>query len=154
MRLGMSRRTALAAVAVISTLALAGVAVAQHELQYVDDQTYSSGNWIWWRTGFSWDHNDDLHFKGYAANGGSPSAGGTFDGISAYDWAAASCNNGLTWPYWSTNTNPATNSNFVEVETAEVFMPSCSSSPKYRSSSSHLWEDGAWSTGKNKTWDQ
>lgn len=71
MRLRIASLTIMAA-AVIAALTLTSAALAHHLLQYEDDQEYSSGNWIGWRTGFDWLHNDDLHFKGYAANGGDP----------------------------------------------------------------------------------
>lgn len=148
------KASAAAALLFLLFFVLTVAALASHALQYTDSQTTDSGNWIWWHTGFDWYHNDGIHFRGYAANGGSPSAGGTFDSISVYDWAGSSCDNGLTWPYASSNNASLSNSTFVDVLTGSVFMPACSSFPKYRSSSSHWWEDGSWYAGKNQSWDQ
>lgn len=154
MRLRMTKGTVAVASVTILLIAFTAVAVAHHDLEYVDDQTSSSGNWIWWRTGFDWSHDDDFHFKGYAASGGSPSGGGTFDGLSIYTWAGASCDNGLTWPYSSSNNTSLSHSTLISIGTSQVTIPSCSSSPKYRSSSSHVWEDGAWLIGKIQAWSQ
>ncbi len=148
------RRTALAAAVIISLFTFTTVVSAHHALQYTDSQTTSSGNWIWWRTGFDWFHYDNVHFRGYAANGGTPANPGSFDRLWASTWAGASCDNGLTFPWSGSGSGTSYDSTFVSTHSSAVFMPACSSSPKYRSQTSHLWEDGLWSTSKSQTWSQ
>ena len=152
MRKRMTKSVALVAAVAISVLAVAGTASAY--LSYIDSQTTVSGNWIWWRTGYDWQVPDPVHFRGYAASGGTPANPGSFDEIRASSWAGASCNNGLTFPYSSSAGNTNYNSTLSSVYTGSIFMPACSSSPKYRSSSTHQWDDGLWSTGKSQTWNQ
>ncbi len=152
MRRYFTKSVALVAAVAISLFALTSMVSAY--LSYTDSQTTVSGNWIWWRTGYDWQVPDSVHFLGYAGSGGTPDAGGTFDSIRASSWAGASCNNGLTFPYSANASNTNSNSNLVTVSTGSIFMPTCSSSPKYRSSSTHQWDDGLWSTSRSKTWDQ
>lgn len=155
MSLRMTRRkTALAAAVIISLLTFTTAVSANHALQYTDAQTTSSGNWIWWRTGFDWFHPDAVHFRGYSANGGTPANPGSFDRVWASSWAGASCDNGVTFPWSGSGSKNVYNSTYVDVYSSSVFMPSCSSSPKYRSQSSHLWGDGLWGTSKSNTWNQ
>lgn len=152
MRKRMTKSVVLAAAVITSIFALGGAASAY--LSYIDSQATLSGNWIWWRTGYDWQVPDSVHFRGYAASGGTPASPGTFDSISASSWAGASCDNGLTFPYSASGASTSYNSTLSVANTTDIFMPTCSSSPKYRSSSYHQWSDGLWSAGKSQQWNQ
>ncbi|MEX0760928.1 MAG: hypothetical protein WD208_08000 [Dehalococcoidia bacterium] len=53
---------------------------------------------------------------------GIPSVGVTFDELDIAICAGAICNNGLTWPFSSTNYGNLHNTTFFDIGTGEVFM--------------------------------
>ncbi len=117
-------------VALLSVVLVASSALASHNLRWVTKSWSGTAHGtLWEQAGYDYNHPDQVHYRGRAYAFGD---GRTFSTIRIYNLAAVSCNNGASWPWYSTSPIVTFNNAITSyTNTGYVYVPSCSSFPKY-----------------------